>query len=372
MEASTVKPINFLIWLGVGMSVFFLFHEDTSTLPTHYQLPAEFNEEVTVLKRHLAQKQFDDAMPLISKLLKNTTETETPLKAWLLTEQGRIFQQRRHFHHAINAYKQAKHYMRDTKHHSQHIKHLQAIIDGMQTERHLNSHYLDARNIGMARQLKHQVTIAYFYLDDNKWTKWSAKTRQQNQLNLEQVTQWYKEQAAEYGIDNLDIKVRYFFIRSPNGIAKEWLRAPAFFSQAQHLITQQLGYQNFTEFSQVLTADSPFHQLALVFHANNQSRSFASVCHNRCHTEYVMLTEKMNNNPFAWATSQVQSHEILHLFGAMDLYTIRQAKDFAVTDLMNYYSQSLKYATIDPITAWAIGWQAHLPKTPFKVDVKQE
>lgn len=64
---------------------------------------------------------------------------------------------------------------------------------------------------------------------------------------------------------------------------------------------------------------------------------------------------------------QVQAHEILHVFGADDLYHISKAKNFAVTDIMNYYSSDINYATIDPITAWAIGWRG-LPIVPFNVE----
>jgi hypothetical protein len=84
-----------------------------------------------------------------------------------------------------------------------------------------------------------------------------------------------------------------------------------------------------------------------------------------------MLTEKMSQNPYAWATPQVQTHEMLHLFGAMDLYNIRDAKDYAVTDLMNYYSQALKYADISPVTAWAIGWADQQPDTPFPIQLSR-
>ncbi len=97
----------------------------------------------------------------------------------------------------------------------------------------------------------------------------------------------------------------------------------------------------------------------------------ASAQYQGCKYEYVMLTEKMNANHQSWAMTQTQSHEMLHLFGAADLYNINQAKDFAVTDLMNYYSSDLKYADITPITAWAIGW-GELPPTPFKVDVVKD
>lgn len=367
-----MKRISSFICLAMVLCVYLVLNADKNAPPAVKTVPVELKADINLLQQQLNTEDYDAAMLLIEQLLAKTNPSQQQLKAWLYTQQGQIFQQRRHYHYAIRAFQHAMQYLPEKRQHARHIKQLQAAIDGMQSERLLYDRYLDARNIGMARQLSHQVTIAYFYLDDNKWSKWSTKSRQRNQANLEQVIHWYKSQAASYGIDNLDINVRYFFIKSPNGIAREWLRDAGFFLEAQSLISQQLGYRDLADFSQAMTSGSPRHQLALVFHANNQSRSFASVCHARCHAEYVMLTEKMNNNPFAWASPQVQSHEILHLFGAMDLYNIRQAKDYAVTDLMNYYSQSLKYATIDPITAWAIGWQQALPKTPFKVDIKKD
>jgi hypothetical protein len=188
---------------------------------------------------------------------------------------------------------------------------------------------------------------------------------------LNQVLQWYRDQASHYSLPALQLDVRYFILNSPKGIGKTWLRDPNFFNQAQGLLTQQLGYRDLASFIADIQGTHQTSQIALVFHANNQSRSFAHICYQYCDTEYVMLTEKMSQNPYAWATPQVQAHEMLHLFGAMDLYNIRDAKDYAVTDLMNYYSQALKYADISPVTAWAIGWADQQPDTPFPIQLSR-
>jgi hypothetical protein len=339
-----------------------------------HNIPAPYTDKLFQIEQQLRDGNFDLAMPLITELLTQLPDNYKQTKAWLYEQQAQIQHQRRHDHYAIASLKHANSFSVNPHVFDNKIARLQADIDARQTERNLYERYKDSRNSGTARVLKNEVTIAYIYLDDNGWSKWSAKARQKNQFNIEQVTRWYQQQAALYGVDKLDISVRYFSITSPNGIAKEWLRKPAFFHYAQGLLTQQLGYQNLKAFEEELADHNPYHHIALAFHSNNQARSFALSCPHksrRCHSEYAILTEKMGYTPYSWATSQVQAHEILHLFGASDLYNIKMAKDYAVTDLMNYYSEQLKYATIDPITAWSIGW-ANLPKTPFKVDITKD
>ncbi|MCW9017774.1 MAG: hypothetical protein OQJ89_12460, partial [Kangiellaceae bacterium] len=62
-----------------------------------------------------------------------------------------------------------------------------------------------------------------------------------------------------------------------------------------------------------------------------------------------------------------QAHEMLHVFGADDLYSIKGAREYAVTDIMNYQSKKLSDSQIHPVTAYAIGWQKEPPKSPFKI-----
>ncbi len=370
-----MKSIKYIFW-GVIILIFFakVFVDEDPQLALPV-ITSEYKADVQLIEESIRNGDYDTAMPVITSLLVKLDIHQNNLRVWLFTQQAHIHNTRQHFHYAIESLKQANLWASDPHYYDAKIDTVQAIIDERQTERDGYDSYQNSRNSGLAKRLKNDVTIAYIYLDDNKWSKWSAKLRQKNHFNIDQVTRWYKTQANHYDVDNLNIDVRYFYVKSPKGLSKEWLREAAFFKHAQSLIAQQLGFANFKAFTDAIANHNPYHDVALVFHSNNQARSFAMSCanikHNRCKNEYVMLTEKMNNNPYSWATQQVQSHEILHLFGAADLYNIKAAKNYAVTDLMNYYSQELKYASIEPITAWAIGW-ANLPKTPFNVEPTQD
>ena len=62
-----------------------------------------------------------------------------------------------------------------------------------------------------------------------------------------------------------------------------------------------------------------------------------------------------------------QAHESLHLFGADDLYNIKQSIYFATRDIMNYPSKYLDASVIEPVTAYGIGLINKKPEAPFKI-----
>jgi len=327
------------------------------------------------LKADLSQKRYDDSLIKLDALIKVSQMFNQQTLIWLYETQAQIHTNKYHFHFAIDSLKKAEAIDKQDNKYQQRIMHLSNLIEKNQTERKLRKSYRDARNTGIAKSLKNKVTIAYFYLDDNRWSKWSNKARLKNSNNLNQVLSWYKKQAKNYNISDLTFKTRYFFLRSPKGIGKEWIRNRTFFEYASKLLVNQLGYRSLNSFVESMRHHNPENDVAIVFHSNAKARSFAASCLktviDNCKFEYVMLTEKMNDPASGWATTQTQSHEILHLFGAADLYNIEGAKNYAVTDIMNYYSKELKYASISPLTAWSIGWN-ELPKTPFIVNEKKE
>ena len=57
----------------------------------------------------------------------------------------------------------------------------------------------------------------------------------------------------------------------------------------------------------------------------------------------------------------------MHVFGAADLYNIKNATNYAVTDIMNYQSKQLQNSDVASITAYAIGWQEKPPNAPFTI-----
>jgi hypothetical protein len=326
-------------------------------------------KEVNLL---IEQKQFDAAISLIEQELSSTKSLEEPRKCvWLLERQADVHEYAYHFHYAIDSLKRANK-IKYKKHNQDRIEHWQDYINRHQKERHLKDSYHSGLSNGMSAELSGQVNIAYVYIEDRQNNKWTGKRRLENQASIDRVLDWYKREAKKYGKPAPTFKVRYFVIQSPRGVEKSWLRKTSTFSYLTELLLKHTKYTHFDQFLRFMQGGNNQENVALIFHSNFQNRSYASRCHSKdiarhCKYEYVMLTEDIANKKFSWVIPQVQAHEILHLFGAADLYNIKQAKDYAVTDVMNYYSSDLTYSTIEPITAWAIGWQTK-PHAPFRAE----
>ncbi|ABE56400.1 hypothetical protein Sden_3123 [Shewanella denitrificans OS217] len=358
---------------GLLLGYLLLFFDPTGT--AHPVVPDSYQAQFTSLKQQLKNNDHDNAMAKIKQLLALKAPIGKPATLWLLEQKASIEESWLHFHSARETYYQAlalkpKHKL--SSHYRNRINDLDKHINAHQQERHLHSHYRDARDSGIAKRLKNNVTIAYIYLDDGRWSQWSGKARMQNHTNLEHVTNWYQQQASNYQITDLNFDIRYFYVHSPKGLSRQWLLSKDFSRYADDMLAQQLGFASIKDFVTNLSQGRADSQVALVFHTNAEARSFARTCpagkqYQGCQIEYVMLTKIIGPTKRIDITTQTQSHEILHLFGAADLYNIQTAKDFAVTDIMNYYSADLKYASLDPITAWAIGW-GELPTTPFTVE----
>jgi hypothetical protein len=336
---------------------------------------AQWLNQVEQIDRLINNENYDEAYPLLESVLKEASHSLTILPstlAWLYEKKAQILASRYHFHGAIKAVELARK-QQPVSRHTELIGHWRQHINSMQTERNQKDSYFSGKNSGLSRTLTNKINIAYIYIDDNRSSKWSGKQRLKNQHSVAQVKSWYQQQAKQYGINELELNVRYFVVNSPKGIGKEWLRQASSFNYIVARLLKNLHFDNVDSFIKHIAGREPNSQVALVFHSNFEGRSFARACPvgmriEQCKFEYVMLTEKMNNSQSSWALSQIQAHEVLHLFGAKDLYNITKSKDYAVTDLMNYYSKDIKYATIDPLTAWAIGWQNKPSAIPFKVE----
>ncbi len=367
---SAIKLFFTLLLILLGFALSIIGNNSSMNLSN---IPDEFIDDFKLLNADLSQQKHQQSLTRLDNLLKYEQRLNQQTLLWIYNTQADIYTEINHLHFAVDALKKAKHIASDKTKYIKKVAHLVSQLQRTQTERTLNQSYKDLRQSGIAQMLRNKVTIAYFYIDDNRWSKWSNKARLKNSHNINQVTAWYKQQAKRYNINDLTFKTRYFFLRSPKGIGKEWVKERDFFEYTSGLLAQQLGYSSIHSFIDSMRRKDPDTQVAIVFHNNAKSRSFAATCpkNTNCKLEYVMLTEQVNSSATSWATTQTQSHEILHLFGAADLYNIEGAKNYAVTDVMNYYSKELKYATISPLTAWSIGWD-ELPTTPFTVNVKKD
>jgi hypothetical protein len=61
------------------------------------------------------------------------------------------------------------------------------------------------------------------------------------------------------------------------------------------------------------------------------------------------------------------AHEALHLFGAYDLYRLRDTDPADKADIMGDYCNGFRQTTIGDATAYGIGWIDRAPKRPYAI-----
>ncbi|TQV85365.1 hypothetical protein [Aliikangiella coralliicola] len=299
-----------------------------------------------------------------------------------------IHQSKWHHLFAIESLVKAQNYQFD-KQTDRRLKSLRRHLASNEKERNFNADYVATRATGPAKVLKDRVLVTYIFIDDGVKTRWSKKDMLRSEQVLSEVERWKQLRASEYNIDNLEF-INKIFIAQRNPRIKQ-LSAISHKSATPQIdkfvdaVMEDLGEKNVGDFiskhMKIVGAD----QGVVIFHSNFERRSFARRCgytHKRtyyengkkrtqmiskCREEYVMLMNQVKRNRWD-KLHNTQAHEILHLFGADDLYSIKNAASYAATDIMNFYSKNLSDGSIHPITAYAIGWQDHKPEdVPFRV-----
>ncbi len=268
------------------------------------------------------------------------------------------------------------------------IEAIKSYLSKVEAERGLNSEYIVTKDTGPAKSFRGKVLVAYVFVDDGIKTRWSNKDRQRTQLVMQSVQQWQKARASEYQVKDIEF-VNKTYIARRNPVLK---RPKSVSFQSSHneitdyvkYIANTLGAETIGDFIAYQTEQAGAEQGVVVIHSNLNERSFASRCGythrqkifkngrletkliSKCKDEYVMLMEQVQRN--RWDKMHyAQAHEMMHVFGAADLYNIKSASNYAVTDIMNFQSKNLIHSKVEPITAYAIGWQKKPPEAPFEI-----
>lgn len=300
---------------------------------------------------------------------------------------ARIYRSRWHVVYALEKYYAAQaHVFKNNI--AEEIKSLESYRDKSESERLLHNDYIAYKYSGPAKTFTGKILVAYIFVDDGIKTRWSNKTKQQTLQSLALVQQWQQQKASDYAVSNIEFINKAFVAkRNPSLIAPKnvsFKSTTAEINQFADSIVQTLGAKNVGDFIKKQIEIAGADQGVIYFHSNLEQRSFARLCGythkklvyidgvykptliSKCNDEFVMLTEKVKRN--RWDKMHyTQAHEMMHVFGAADLYNIKNAANYALTDLMNSRSKNLEYTSIEPITAYAVGWQSKPPQTPFTV-----
>lgn len=402
------KIISNLFWFFAFLCALLLLQTEFSPLTSSHDKTYSAIDELSDKKeQHRAIKERFPKFCAAYKKLQNQSSDETKMLAIkeVLTAaksegfnepkvlqsihlmEAQIHQDRWHFVYAIESLKLAQNLYFEQKIAS-HIKKLRRHLNQVESERGLNDSYIATKYSGPAKQLKGKVVVAYIYVDDGISTRWSNKTRHRTEKVLEFVQNWQVNAAHEYGVNDLNFVNRSFIARK-----NPMLKAPrtvSFESSGKDIenyvtsVMASLGEKSVGDFIEKQIKVEGADQGVVILHVNFDQRSFAQRCgythmqktqvngkyqtryFSQCNDEYVMLMEQVKRN--RWDKMHyAQAHEMMHVFGAADLYNIKNANDFAVTDIMNFQSKLLDYSQVEPITAYAIGWLEKKPNAPFDI-----
>lgn len=300
---------------------------------------------------------------------------------------GNIHRSRWHVVYALSNFKIAQSLVYDRNIAIQ-IRELRKYLDKIEAERSLNDDYIATKYSGPAKIFRGKVLVAYVFVDEGLNTRWSNKTKLRAQQTLISVQQWQINRASEYGVKDIAFVNKVFVARrNPNLKRPKSVSFSSSNSDIDQFVTSvanNLGEKNIGDFIEKQMKKIGADQGVVYLHTNLDQRSFAHRCGythkqrifvngqyqtkmtSQCNDEYVMLMEKVKRN--RWDKMHyAQAHEMMHVFGAADLYNIKLASDYAVTDIMNFQSKLLPDSSVEPITAYAIGWQEDPPEAPFNI-----
>ena len=228
---------------------------------------------------------------------------------------------------------------------------------------------LCSRNTGSSKTLRGNCLIINIFLSDEE-SSFTEKEKKKYFDSLFTALNYLTKEAEKYNQTisftydtedtNLDYTVEYILPQSAYGTKKEW--------DYRQLIENLSAQYNIDSVIQKYNSDNVFFMIVI----NKEGRSYAISHNTQKDTAYfneyatIYSYDGLSTNPEkGWVcsgNSTTISHEILHLFGAIDLYdleseTLALAKEYFPMDIMLIDSPMLHKLTISDLDAYLIGWK---------------
>jgi len=183
---------------------------------------------------------------------------------------------------------------------------------------------------------------------------------------------WLENQAIEYD-QILTFENDYFINNKDKIYLKDALIGQSPRSTIKKALVE-LGYDNVEDFLTSTNFDFKKHKLKLLFFVKQKDRSHA---YNYWSNDDIDLAIIYCRSTHGTVTNHhVISHEILHQFGAWDLYpgksqtreTAKKAKELFPNSVMIYTWRNRENLEVDELTAWRIGWHYDYKKEYTQFD----
>jgi len=219
----------------------------------------------------------------------------------------------------------------------------------------------DTYNVGSAKKLEGTVGLTLVFVSDAT-SDWTAAERREMRQKLRTGERWLEAYAREYSIP-LNFRNKVIL----GGRNLKLARLPAGIRSGHEDVTlvstlaQTLG----KDLPQAFLRTRPDQQAVLIF-LKRDGASYAIPQEQGLDSQYdvegIVLYQAFDSTTPNCASCI--AHEILHIFGAWDLYATfqttmeqeEQAKRMYPNSIMLRTSYDIEELTIDPITCWRIGW----------------
>ncbi len=235
-------------------------------------------------------------------------------------------------------------------------------------DEHVGSSFSNTWNIGSAKKLSGRIYVLEVWLT-SPGTSWSKDDMGTMQYRINNALAWLKRTAARYSVDVEFIKGSFHgdgsgvqldnLPRSYDDCAKMPLLMPR--------ALREIGYADVMQCYNLLTEIGTADNVITLMLINNDGWANANQF-SKCHAEYhyrdyflesVNIFKTDDGEP---TTGSTIAHEILHLFGAWDMYggqVTESAGEWAnqnyPNEIMLQVSSQLDDLMISPLTAWLVG-----------------
>lgn len=213
--------------------------------------------------------------------------------------------------------------------------------------------FMNSKNRGVCKAFKGKVLLNFFMVSDGDCI-WTEDAIAEFKKTTEDAIYFLNYDSDRFGVE-LEILCNYVFVSRPETMLRDDHRTVI------PELLNSLGYSDKYKVSSSLAAEFGTDSAALLFCFNRQERSLAIPTTLENGFEYGIL----------YGAKEDFRHELLHLYGAKDLYTPERIDKIAA----RYFSDSVMRVSggfiLDPLNAFLIGWTDTLsaPAKAFLEDV---
>jgi len=234
------------------------------------------------------------------------------------------------------------------------------------------SYAYDTANAGTAKILTGNTYVLICFISDRN-NQWRNNEKMNAIAKYNEATGWLKTQARNYGVRidfesgtyglDSDIKLNYIEYGTASGNEDV---------EIVSTVLNQLGYYNDLSFYDWVLNNTNCSNALVLLYVKGAGIGYAIPQYQYGNNELLYMEGIVLYDRFPDGqngTSASIAHEILHLFGAWDLYaTFQQTKEAESYARMHFpnsimlrVSHNINELTVDPLTAWRIGWN-HNPE----------